>query len=225
MKLLAISDKVISTLYGPAIHSRAQDVDLVISCGDLSYYYLEYIISCLDVPLYYVRGNHAPIIEYGTAGPRSAPWGAVDLHQKSLRDKKTGLLMAGIEGSLRYKPGPFQYSQAEMFAMVLKLAPSLMLNKIRYGRFLDLFITHAPPWGIHDKNDLPHKGIKAFNWLINTFQPQYHLHGHIHVYNPTTITETRVGGTLVMNSYGFRKLMMSPQTAFQTLTEKIPPAS
>ncbi len=225
MKLLAISDKVISSIYSSTILDRFQDIDLVISCGDLSYYYLEFIISSLDVPLYYVRGNHAQVIEYGSAGPRQCPWGAVDLHLKTVHDKETDLLMAGIQGSLRYRPGPYQYSQAHMFAMVLKLAPSLMFNKIRYGRFLDLFITHAPPWSIHDQNDLPHQGIKAFNWLIKTFQPQYHLHGHIHVYNPLMTTETQVGNTTVLNSFGYRKLTLSPQRSLQPLAEKLPPAS
>jgi Icc-related predicted phosphoesterase len=102
-----------------------------------------------------------------------------------------------------------------MWSMVMQLVPALMWNKIRYGRFLDIFVTHAPPWGIHDDTDAAHQGVKAFNWLIETFQPAYHIHGHIHVYNPHMITETKVGKTLVLNTYGYRKLTL-PDLPAQT---------
>jgi hypothetical protein len=98
-----------------------------------------------------------------------------------------------------------------MWVMVLQLIPSLIYNKIRYGRYLDIFVTHAPPWGIHDCQDPAHQGIKAFRWFIKTFQPAYHLHGHIHVYSPQTITKTKLGNTLVMNTYGYRKLVFGEE--------------
>jgi Icc-related predicted phosphoesterase len=218
MKLLTVSDKEVSLIYSPQIKQRFKDVDLTVSCGDLSYYYLEYIVSSLDIPLYYVRGNHAKAVEYGCAGPRKAPWGAIDLHRKVLRDPKTGLLMAGIEGSLRYNKGSHQYTQSQMWSMVLQLVPALLWNKIRYGRYLDVFVTHAPPWGIHDQNDRAHQGVKAFNWLIKTFQPTLHLHGHIHVYTPMVTTETMVGNTLVLNTFGYRKLNLPGKTELQPVS-------
>ncbi len=216
MKLLTVSDKEISLIYSAQIKQRFQDVDLAISAGDLSYYYLEYIISSLDIPLYYVRGNHARDVEYGIAGPRNAPWGAVDLHRKTVRDPKTGLLLAGIQGSLRYNKGKYQYTQSEMWSMVMQLVPELIWNKMRYGRFLDIFVTHAPPWGIHDEDDPAHQGVKAFNWLIKNFQPTFHIHGHVHVYHPGVVTETMIGRTLVLNTYGYRKLTIPGKTELQT---------
>jgi Icc-related predicted phosphoesterase len=90
-----------------------------------------------------------------------------------------------------------------MWQHVFSLVPGLLVNRLRYGRFLDFFVTHAPPLGIHDMHRLPHQGIRAFRWLLKTFQPKYHLHGHIHVYRDTTQTETRLGNTLVVNTYGF----------------------
>jgi hypothetical protein len=224
MKLLTVSDKEIPLIYGSNIKERFGDIDLAISCGDLSYYYLEYIISSLDIPLYFVRGNHAKDVEYGCAGPRKAPWGAIDLHQQVIRDPDTGLLLAGVEGSLRYNEGDYQYTHAQMWMMVLKLIPALIWNKLLYGRFLDIFITHAPPWGIHDQDDRAHQGVRAFNWLINTFQPDYHLHGHIHIYTPGTMTATRLGNTQVLNTYGYRKLIISEQAELQTVPEKVQPS-
>jgi len=205
MRILALSDVESNLVYSPQIGKRFGAINLAIGCGDLPYYYLEYIISSLDIPLYFVRGNHASQIESGANGDRTGPWGAVDLHQRVLRDP-SGLLMAGIEGSIRYNNGFHQYTQPEMWSMVLGLVPGLYLNYMRYGRFLDVFVTHAPPWKIHDMEDLPHQGIRAFNWLIRSFQPAFHLHGHVHVYRSDTITETIVGKTRVINTFGYREI-------------------
>jgi uncharacterized protein len=210
MKILAVSDIELGLIYSPQIAQRFRDVDLVIGCGDLPYYYLEYIISMLDVPLYFVRGNHASQSEFGTGGERNFPWGAVDIHRRAVKDE-SGLLIAGIEGSVRYNFGEHQYTQAEMWGLAYVIASQLMLNKIRYGRYLDILVTHASPWKIHDMDDLPHHGIKAFNWLIQVFKPLYHLHGHVHVYRSDTIIETQVGKTRVINTYGFRELVINPK--------------
>jgi len=206
MNILSLSDKESLRVYSPHIKHRFGHVDLALGCGDISYFYLEYIISTLDIPLYYVRGNHAVEVEYGADCKRTAPWGGIDLHRKAVRDRKTGLLLAGIEGSIKYSKGKHQYSQWKMWKMVWGLIPAMILNKIRFGRYLDIFITHAPPWGIHDREDRPHRGIKAFNWLIKTFKPTYHIHGHIHVYHPWIVTETQLGNTLIINTYGFRRV-------------------
>lgn len=205
MKILSVSDVELSFIYSPSVVERFKDADLVISCGDLPYYYLEYIISMLNVPLYFVHGNHMNTIEYRHESERHAPMGAIPLHHKLHRGPGNILLM-GIDGSLQYNYGPYQYSQSEMWTMVLTMIPRLLINRLRFGRYLDVFVTHAPAWGIHDMEDRPHQGIKAFTWFDRVFQPSYHLHGHIHVYRQDTITETLVGKTRVINSYGYKEL-------------------
>ncbi|NLN70015.1 MAG: metallophosphoesterase [Chloroflexi bacterium] len=207
MNLLAVSDAESPLIYSANIKKRFHDIDVAISCGDLSYFYLEYIISTLDIPLYYVRGNHAKEMEYGCGGGvRTAPWGGINLHGKVIRDKDSGLILSGIQGCIRYNQGDYQYSQQEMWLQVIKLVPSFLLNKIRFGRFLDIFVTHASPWGIHDQTDRAHHGVKAFLWLIKVFQPRFHLHGHIHIYSPTTVRETQLGDTMIHNVYCYREL-------------------
>jgi len=205
MKLLAVSDVEVGFLYSPMICDKFQDVDLLFSCGDLPYYYVEYMLTMLNVPCYYIRGNHSSAVEYGSSGTRKSPLGAVDLHKRCIEDE-TGLLVAGLEGCLRYNPGAHQYSQAEYWNMVFGLVPRFLFNKAVLGRYLDVFISHAPPWQIHDDDDLPHRGIKAFRWLINVFQPQYFLHGHIHVYRMDTVTRSMIGKTAVVNVYGYKVL-------------------
>ncbi|MCJ7623075.1 MAG: hypothetical protein MUO76_06205, partial [Anaerolineaceae bacterium] len=92
MKLLAVSDLEMSFIYSPLITLRFRDVNLIISCGDISYSYIEYMISMLNIPAYFVRGNHAKSVEYGSAGERTSPWGGVDLHKRCIRDE-SGLLL------------------------------------------------------------------------------------------------------------------------------------
>ena len=191
-------------LYSPLVTTWFNDVDLIIGCGDLSNDYLEYITSMLNRPLYYVHGNHSPRFEeIGGEGDRSLPLGGIDIHHRVIREP-SGLILAGIEGSLNYNNGLYQYPQTSMWSMVLSMAPRLLLNRILFGRYLDIFIAHAPPWRIHDKDDLPHQGIKAFRWLIDVFKPGLFLHGHIHVYQQYEVTETQIGPTRVINTFGFK---------------------
>jgi calcineurin-like phosphoesterase family protein len=216
MRVLAVSDKVIPFIYSPQVRQRFDDVDLVISCGDLPVNYLEYIIDALDVPLVYVRGNHDESNSYYPDKPDPGPRGALDLHGTSVMVK--GELLAGIQGCLWYRPGLYQYTQREMWLEALRLVPGLLLNRMRYGRYLDVLVTHAPSWGLHDLPDLPHQGLKAFRWLVMTFQPAYHLHGHVHVYSPQTVTHSELGRTQVINVYGFRQILTTdvagqPRTA------------
>ncbi len=202
MKVLSVSDKVITTIDSPENIAELQDVTLILGCGDLPYYYQEDIAKKLRVPLYFVRGNHDAIIEYSVDGERKGPRNGMDLHRKTVYEN--GIILAGIEGCNRYNRGDFQYTQAEMWEHVFHLVPKLLMNKLMYGRYLDIFVTHAAPHGVHDKPDWTHVGIKAFNWLIKTFKPKYHFHGHNHVYTDDTITETQVGKTLVINTYGYK---------------------
>jgi len=204
VKVLSVSDVVIPYIYSPQVRSKYGHVDFVIACGDLPYYYQEFIISMLDKPLFFVRGNHDPEVEYGECGNRTYPHGGIDLHRRHVRYK--GLLLAGVEGSERYKHrGSFQYTQSEMWRHVFSLLPGLFFNFLTAGRYLDVFITHASPWEIHDKPDRAHRGIKAFRWMLRVFKPRYHFHGHIHVYRSDTITETEFMDTLVINTYGSRE--------------------
>ena len=205
MNVLSISDTVIPFIFSDEIRERIRGVNFVIACGDLPYYYQEHIIKTLGVPLYFVRGNHDQVTEYGSDGARNAPRGGTDLHGRIIHHGD--LLLAGVEGCIRYNPrGDFQYTQAEMWGHVLRLAPSLLLNRRDYGRSLDVFVSHAAPWGIHDKPDWPHQGVKAYRWLIRVFKPKYHFHGHNHINDTETIVETRVDETLVINTYGYRQM-------------------
>ena len=120
---------------------------------------------------------------------------------------------------MRYNNGPYQYSQSQMWSLVWSLVPGLLLNRARYGRYLDIFVSHAPPWGIQDSEDRPHQGIRAFRWLLGAFKPSIHLHGHTHVYRSDTPTETDYRGTRVINTYGYRQVQLAPGKRPEVVTE------
>lgn len=204
VRVLALSDEVEPLIYSDRIRERFRHVDLVLSCGDLPTTYLEYIVSSLDVPLYGVRGNHDHGGDFvgiptGSLGP-----GTGDLHRQVVCSN--GLLIAGLEGSLEYNHGPHQYGEAAMRLEIARLVPRLLLNRLRYGRYLDVLVTHAPPRDIHDRADRCHTGFVAFRDFLRRFRPRYHLHGHIHVYDRQTITRTQFAETIVQNVYGHKEL-------------------
>jgi hypothetical protein len=76
--------------------------------------------------------------------------------------EENGLSIAGLGGCLRYKPGPNQYSQAQMRWRVLNLEFRIRTKRVRAGRKLDLFVTHAPPFGVAEAKDAAHVGFVAF---------------------------------------------------------------
>lgn len=206
VKILAISDKIEEIIYSPELKDRFGNVDLVLSCGDLPFYYLEYIVTLLNVPLLYVQGNHSPQIEHTYSGEKkSNPGGCLDIDDRSVEIQ--GLLIGGLEGSMRYTPqGRYQYTEGEMQRKVWRMAPQLLLNRLVRGRCLDILITHAPPYGIHDGEDRCHTGFRAFRSFMDRYRPRYLLHGHMHLYLPLDSRVTSYGRTTVINAYGYQVL-------------------
>ena len=68
LRVLSVSDRVEEVIYSPNLRQRFKNIDFAISCGDLPYYYVEYIVSMLDKPVFFVRGNHAKILELDDQG-------------------------------------------------------------------------------------------------------------------------------------------------------------
>ncbi len=180
VRILAVSDIENSRVYDSRVKQRFSNVDLLVSCGDLPGKYLDYVISMLDVPMLYVNGNHVTSLFNEPGESKEDIHFGTDLHRQVLYIRNKDLLVAGIEGSHRYNKGPYQYTQFEMWLMVLRMVPKLIWNKVVHGRYLDVFVAHAPAWKLNDDTDLAHQGIKAFRWLIETFSPKVFVHGHIH---------------------------------------------
>ena len=209
LKILAVSDQVVERIYTLAVNEHFQDVDIILGCGDLPYTYLEYLVSVLGVPLYYVPGNHDPV--YNAEHSLSYAEGGSNLDLKTASVK--GILMAGLGGSIRYRPdGVNQYTQRQAFFRAYRLLLSVLINQVRFGRKLDVLISHSPPFEIHDDDTQAHQGLKALNFLIRTVSPRYLFHGHTHFFRHN-LEEcvTQVGGTTIMNIFPYKVIEINDE--------------
>ncbi len=187
MKILTVSDKVEKSFSKILLGRKCQGIHLILACGDLPPYYLEYLVTSLNVPLYYVPGNHdeQPHQPYSTKKPFAK--GCINIDQRVILFKN--LLIGGLAGAFRYRKGKYLYTEAQMHRKVLSMAPRLLVNKIKYKRYIDILITHAPPFGINDQKDLAHRGLKEFLKFMKKYNPAYLIHGH-------TSPQVREGGEM-----------------------------
>jgi Icc-related predicted phosphoesterase len=206
MKILCIADQIDPLVYNSSIKTRYHDVDMVLAAGDLPLEYLDFVVSSLNCPLLFVYGNHN-LEKYEAY--RKGIFSSEDIcsgcggitHIGSLVRREKGLIIAGLGGSRQYNGGPNQYTEGQMRWEIWKLFPRLLFNRIFRGRWVDILLTHAAPWGIHDKKDLCHQGFKSFLWFMRVFKPRYLIHGHIHLYDLSELRTTSYGATLVVNAY------------------------
>ncbi len=199
MRILALSDDVVSHIYSPAIKQNYADVDLIVGCGDLPAAYLEYIVTLLPAPLVYVPGNHDPD-QYTIPG---------GVNIDGLLVNVSGCWIVGLGGSQRYKNlGKHQYTEFDMNLRVARLLPRLLYNRFRYGRAMDVLVTHSPAWGIHDALDLAHTGFHVFLRLIRWFRPRLMLHGHTHILQNIQVAETEYLGCRIINVFPARTITL-----------------
>jgi Icc-related predicted phosphoesterase len=210
MKVLCIADHVDPFIYSSGIKSRFKDVDLVLSAGDLALEYYDFIVSSLNKPLFFVFGNHH-LADRARYHRKADPFstepppdlresiGATYLEGRVVRTN--GLLLAGLGGSIWYNGGEHQYTDFGMSLSMLRLLPGLLWNRLTRGRWLDILVTHSPPYGINDLPDPCHTGFRVFLWFMRTFRPRYLVHGHVHLYDRNATREVRYGDTIVLNAY------------------------
>lgn len=227
MKILCVSDYVDPLIYNQEVKKTFGDVDAVLCAGDLSVDYVDFIVTMLNKPTYFIFGNHnlKDFSLYHKSArfmPEQVPYertpGAFRGHGgtyagfKVITDfnlqftdpktgKKTPLLIAGCSGSYCYNKGLSQYTEFQMKMKLLKMVPSLIMNKIRYGRYLDIFLTHATPRHVHDHEDLCHRGFECYNWFLKKYKPALMIHGHIHLYDMREKRESIYEQTKVINAY------------------------
>lgn len=202
MKILCVSDTVVPQLESAVnLRRRYNDIQLLISCGDISASYLEFIVTTLNVPLFYVRGNHDQRYDEN-------PPGGENLHQRIITHR--GLTFAGLEGSMRYNSGDIQYDDLSMTWMVMKMGLSLGWRRWRRGVGVDVLVTHSPAYGIHDRSDLAHRGFKGLLRFMDWYRPRYMLHGHVHTWDRRDTVRTCYKDTCIMNINPFTVLDIDP---------------
>ncbi|MCH3917532.1 MAG: metallophosphoesterase [Spirochaetia bacterium] len=218
MRILCIADDMDRLVYSQHIKDNFADVDAVISAGDLSLRYYEFIVSSLNKPLFFVFGNHnlqefdalvkasgsslGHMSEYTAPAPSPSIFcGGELVDGKVLRDKRTGLIIVGLGGSYNYNNGKHQYTDHQMMSRIFKMVPKLLYNKLRYGRYLDILVTHAPPLGFNDEIDRCHRGFSAFLTFMDWFKPKYLLHGHVHLTDSNARRVVYYKRTKIINIY------------------------
>lgn len=208
LRVLAVTDEVDQRIYSSSIRERMGDIDMVVSCGDLPASYLEFLTDALHREVYYVLGNHAEeITRVGVQGVPRHPEGCINVGFKVIRDPRTGLLIAGLPGSVRYSEGdPVQFTEFQMKMRMIRMAPRLLWNRMRYGRALDLLVTHAPPRKVGDREDEAHRGFESMHRFIEWAKPRWHLHGHIHLYDRSIDPTQTLHDTTILNVYPYQRL-------------------
>lgn len=213
MKILALSDSVDERVYSENIHQSYGDVDLVIGCGDLPIYYLEFVADALNKPVLYVPGNHDTEAELSSDGERRKfPRGCdpIDNRIASHGD----LILLGLGGSMRYRPAATQqYSETQMRLRIARLLPRLLFTRVRHGRFVDVVVAHSPPYGIGGTRDPAHTGFKAFLTLMTWLRPRYFLHGHVDSWLAGDGRETQFRETRIINVNPVFRFEITPSDA------------
>lgn len=200
-KILCISDQIDPVIYDKNIKTLYNDVDFILSAGDLPKEYLDFIQTSLEKPLFFVLGGH--YLEK-PATQSSGKKLEIDLGFKT--DKIDNILIAGISGTKKQTNGKNQFTEKRMKKKLMAMIPKLILNKIKYGRYIDILLTHTPPYKqdtsdkIYSKNETA-TGFQCISKFIKKFKPKYVVHGNIHIYDNEKNRISYEDGYQLINAY------------------------
>ena len=188
-KILCISDiEILNKMEENLLKQRFKDIDFIMSAGDVSNRYLDYLVSLLNKDIIIVNGNHIYHKDYPITF-------AKNIDGKFLKYK--GLRILGLDGCRVYSFKEHQYTENQMKMKIFKNIFYLLGG-------VDIVLSHASPSGIHDVNDGVHEGFKIFHKIIKYFKPKLWIHGHIHLPNFMVYQDTVIGKTTVSNTFGYR---------------------
>jgi Icc-related predicted phosphoesterase len=189
VKILIVADKESKALWDYYTPGMLDEYDLILSCGDLAPQYLSFLATFTKAPVLYVHGNHDDCYE------QTPPEGCTCIENMVYRYK--GLRILGLGGSMRYKPGINQYTEAEMSHRIRGLRFRIFRNN-----GFDILLSHAPAQGLGDADDMPHHGFLSFVHLMDKYHPKYMIHGHVHAnYTRNLKRISSYGDTQIVNGY------------------------
>ena len=200
MRILAVSDVEAQYLYDHYTPGKLDGFDLILSCGDLSREYLEFLVTFANCPLLYVRGNHDDRFDL------APPEGCICVEDRIVNIG--GVRILGLGGSYRYRHGSCMYSEKQMRRRIRRLRFQLW----RHQGF-DILLTHAPARHINDFDSISHRGFECFVELLEKYHPKYFIHGHIHMSYGVHIPQVTVrGDTTIINAYDHVELVYETET-------------
>lgn len=189
MRILLLADEESKYYWDYFDKRKLEDIDLIISCGDLAPQYLSFLATFTKAPVLYVHGNHDHC--YDDTPPEGCICIDDDIYNFN------GLRIMGLGGCMKYNGGPYQYTQSDM----KKRARRLKRKIKKYGGF-DVLITHSPAYHHNDSEDLPHTGFEAFLEIMDEYKPTLFAHGHVHInYGRDFKRESVYNETRVVNAF------------------------
>ncbi len=191
MKILVLADEPEKTLWEFLDRRKLENVDLILSCGDLPSSYLSFLTCFSNAPILYVHGNHDDIYDH------APPEGCICIEDQLYVFR--GVRILGLGGSMRYNLGKNQYTEHEMARRIRRVRPALRRN---HG--FDILLAHSPAEGLGDDTDRAHTGFSCFLRLMEEFHPAFMLHGHVHRnYQFNFKKERAFQDTRVINAYKY----------------------
>lgn len=188
-RIMCVADEEDLGLYSQYAKTELKDTDFIISCGDLSPEYLEFLVTSCNKPLFYVHGNHDSRYDFKPPGGCTCIDDDLYIYQ--------GIRILGLGGSFRYSNDKYQYTELQMQRRIRKLR-----HKIRKAKGVDIVVTHAPIRGYGDMEDYAHRGFECFEKLLNELHPKYWLYGHVHlIYNYKLQRSIEYKETTIINCY------------------------
>ncbi|SNU08242.1 Predicted phosphoesterase [Lachnospiraceae bacterium] len=189
MKILVLADIESKYLWDFFEKSKLEGIDLILSAGDLSADYLEFLATYAICPVLYVHGNH------DTKYEKKPPLGCICIDDDIY--EYNGIKILGLGGSMCYNYGLFQYTDKEMKKRYTRLRPKIWRKK-----GVDILLTHAPALGVNDGEDLPHRGFEIFRTIMDKYEPKLFVHGHVHLnYGREHKREDTYKNTKVINAF------------------------
>ena len=168
MRILAISDEPSGKLWGAGCRQELEDVDLILSAGDLPSSSLSFLTCFTNAPVVYVHGNHD---DHYSQKP---PEGCLSADGKIVMVK--GVRILGLGGSFRYRPDAVNmYTEREMAGRIASLR-----GRLRATGGFDILLTHSPIRGLGDEDHPSHRGFECFGPLLDKYRPAVMVHGHMH---------------------------------------------
>lgn len=167
MKILAIADTNPQLDYPQFVAEHA--IDIVMTLGDLDRSQL-IGLERVTTPKIGVYGNHC-------SGTYMNEFGIVNMHLNAWQWR--GVSFGGFQGCVRYKENPdaIMYTQQEARELLASMPP------------VDVFLTHCPPRGINDEEELAHQGFDGLRTYIERTPPKLLLHGHTYPAEATMVRQ------------------------------------
>lgn len=191
MKFLLVSDAESKYIWDHFDKSVFSDVELILSCGDLSASYLEFLVTMIGAPLYYVPGNH------DTKFDREPPGGCENADGRLLEHK--GIRILGLGGCRSPRREVHQYPEEDMAKRVKNTR-----GAVRKAGGFDILLSHAPAFGLGDGDDTFHLGFECFVTLLDTYRPKYHFFGHQHKSYRADSGPDTYKNTRLINGFGYK---------------------